>query len=159
MLSLIGIAQVSAQSGFNVTLVDLDAKTLASAQQRINDSIGRVAKKKFADNKVRRLSMRLPMFVVVGDGCCVFSEHSPKIICRRFVFFIIVIIVAQDEASKWQSSVTGRITTSDSVATGVKNADFGTFLLFLFRCRTQNVCRSRSLTHTRTHCSSDRGYC
>ncbi|XP_045600845.1 hydroxyacyl-coenzyme A dehydrogenase, mitochondrial isoform X1 [Procambarus clarkii] len=42
-----GIAQVAAQTGHHVTMVDIDAVAVEKAQKRINDSIQRVAKKKF----------------------------------------------------------------------------------------------------------------
>jgi len=45
-----GIAQVAAQAGNKVHLVDIDANAVSKAQQRINDSIQRVAKKKFKDD-------------------------------------------------------------------------------------------------------------
>lgn len=45
-----GIAQVGAQTGHKVTLVDLSQEVLDKSQARINESIKRVAKKKFKDN-------------------------------------------------------------------------------------------------------------
>lgn len=44
-----GIAQVAAQSGINVTLIDLNQSVLDASRTRIGESIGRVAKKKFAN--------------------------------------------------------------------------------------------------------------
>merc|ERR1711884_692021 len=45
-----GIAQVGAQTGHKVTLVDVSQEVLDKSQARINESIKRVAKKKFKDN-------------------------------------------------------------------------------------------------------------
>jgi len=45
-----GVAQVAAQAGNRVHLVDIDEKAVAAAQTRINESIKRVAKKKFKDD-------------------------------------------------------------------------------------------------------------
>jgi len=45
-----GIAQVSAQSGFNVTLVDVSEEVLSKSQKNISKSLERVAKKKFKDS-------------------------------------------------------------------------------------------------------------
>ena len=42
-----GIAQVGAQTGHKVTLVDISQEVLEKSQGRINESIKRVAKKKF----------------------------------------------------------------------------------------------------------------
>ena len=42
-----GRAQVTAQAGQRVVLVDTDEGAVAKALERINDSIKRVAKKKF----------------------------------------------------------------------------------------------------------------
>ncbi|XP_050719772.1 hydroxyacyl-coenzyme A dehydrogenase, mitochondrial-like [Eriocheir sinensis] len=44
-----GIAQVAAQTGHTVTMVDIDPVAVEKAQKRIADSIGRVAKKKFGE--------------------------------------------------------------------------------------------------------------
>merc|ERR1712178_290884 len=44
-----GIAQVTAQAGINVTMVDLDDKALNRGVSTIEKSMGRVLKKKFAD--------------------------------------------------------------------------------------------------------------
>ena len=43
----ISLVQVAAQAGQRVHLVDIDADAVAKAQKRINESIQRVAKKKF----------------------------------------------------------------------------------------------------------------
>nr|ACO11196.1 Hydroxyacyl-coenzyme A dehydrogenase, mitochondrial precursor [Caligus rogercresseyi] len=45
-----GIAQVGAQTGHKVTLVDLNPSVLDKSQGRIQESISRVAKKKFKEN-------------------------------------------------------------------------------------------------------------
>jgi len=45
-----GIAQVGAQTGHKVTLVDLNSQVLDASQKRISDSIARVAKKQFKDD-------------------------------------------------------------------------------------------------------------
>ncbi|XP_063829285.1 probable 3-hydroxyacyl-CoA dehydrogenase B0272.3 isoform X1 [Ostrinia nubilalis] len=45
-----GIAQVSAQAGQNVTLVDVSPDVLAKAQKSIGANLGRVAKKVYKDN-------------------------------------------------------------------------------------------------------------
>jgi len=45
-----GIAQVGAQTGHKVTLVDVSQDVLDKSQARINESIKRVAKKKFKDD-------------------------------------------------------------------------------------------------------------
>ncbi|KAG6451112.1 hydroxyacyl-coenzyme A dehydrogenase, mitochondrial [Manduca sexta] len=45
-----GIAQVSAQAGQNVTLVDVSSDVLAKAQKSIGTNLGRVAKKVYKDN-------------------------------------------------------------------------------------------------------------
>jgi len=45
-----GIAQVAAQSGHNVTVVDLDQKVLEKSQKSIETSLQRVAKKQFKDD-------------------------------------------------------------------------------------------------------------
>lgn len=45
-----GIAQVGAQTGHKVTLVDVSQDVLEKSQGRINESIKRVAKKKFKDD-------------------------------------------------------------------------------------------------------------
>jgi len=45
-----GIAQVGAQTGHKVTLVDVSQEVLDKSQARINESIKRVAKKKFKDD-------------------------------------------------------------------------------------------------------------
>jgi 3-hydroxyacyl-CoA dehydrogenase len=45
-----GIAQVAAQSGFQVTMVDTSEEILAKSKHRIDDSIKRVAKKQFKDD-------------------------------------------------------------------------------------------------------------
>merc|ERR1712200_129897 len=44
-----GIAQVGAQTGHKVTMVDLSQEVLDKSQARISQSIQRVAKKKFKD--------------------------------------------------------------------------------------------------------------
>ncbi|KAM3957516.1 3-hydroxyacyl-CoA dehydrogenase [Aphomia sociella] len=44
-----GIAQVSAQAGQNVTLVDVSSDVLSKAQKSINNNLGRVAKKIYKD--------------------------------------------------------------------------------------------------------------
>ncbi|CAB3380552.1 Hypothetical predicted protein [Cloeon dipterum] len=44
-----GIAQVAAQTGHKVTLVDLDESVLSKAKNSITANLGRVAKKKFKD--------------------------------------------------------------------------------------------------------------
>ena len=46
-----GIAQVAAQTGHKVTVVDLNQEMLDRSKTRISDSIKRVAKKKFKDDK------------------------------------------------------------------------------------------------------------
>jgi len=46
-----GIAQVSAQTGHKVTLVDISQQVLDKSNARIGDSIKRVAKKKFKDDE------------------------------------------------------------------------------------------------------------
>jgi len=46
-----GIAQVAAQTGHNVTLVDLSNDVLNKSHANIQKSLSRVAKKKFADDK------------------------------------------------------------------------------------------------------------
>uniref|UniRef100_A0A2R5L8S1 Hydroxyacyl-coenzyme A dehydrogenase, mitochondrial n=1 Tax=Ornithodoros turicata TaxID=34597 RepID=A0A2R5L8S1_9ACAR len=46
-----GIAQVAAQTGHKVTLVDLNSEVLEKSKDRIKESLKRVAKKKFADDK------------------------------------------------------------------------------------------------------------
>ncbi|XP_014361364.2 hydroxyacyl-coenzyme A dehydrogenase, mitochondrial [Papilio machaon] len=45
-----GIAQVAAQAGQNVTLVDVNGDILAKAQKSIGNNLGRVAKKMYKDN-------------------------------------------------------------------------------------------------------------
>jgi len=45
-----GIAQVGAQTGHKVTLVDLSPEVLAKSSKRISDSVARVAKKQFKDD-------------------------------------------------------------------------------------------------------------
>ncbi|KAI5634903.1 3-hydroxyacyl-CoA dehydrogenase, NAD binding domain-containing protein [Phthorimaea operculella] len=45
-----GIAQVAAQAGQNVTLVDVSSDVLAKAQKSIGNNLGRVAKKVYKDN-------------------------------------------------------------------------------------------------------------
>jgi 3-hydroxyacyl-CoA dehydrogenase len=45
-----GIAQVGAQTGHKVTLVDLNKEVLEKANKRIADSVSRVAKKQFKDD-------------------------------------------------------------------------------------------------------------
>jgi len=60
-----GIAQVTAQSGINVTMVDLDDKALNRGVSTIEKSMGRVLKKKFADQpeiaeqKIQELMSRI----------------------------------------------------------------------------------------------------
>ncbi|KAK8385620.1 hypothetical protein O3P69_016416 [Scylla paramamosain] len=44
-----GIAQVAAQTGHSVTMVDIDPVAVGKAEKRIADSISRVAKKKFGE--------------------------------------------------------------------------------------------------------------
>lgn len=61
VLYAVGIAQVAAQQGFNVTLIDVNASSLGDAKKRIGDSIGRVAKKKFANDNVKFLSLFNPL--------------------------------------------------------------------------------------------------
>ncbi|MCL4116889.1 UNVERIFIED_CONTAM: hypothetical protein GTU68_034580 [Idotea baltica] len=46
-----GIAQVAAQTGHNVIMVDLDEQAVSKAKERFNTSIQRVANKKFKDDK------------------------------------------------------------------------------------------------------------
>ena len=46
-----GIAQVAAQTGHKVTVVDLNQEMLDRSKTRISDSIKRVAKKKFKDDE------------------------------------------------------------------------------------------------------------
>ncbi|XP_076032774.1 hydroxyacyl-coenzyme A dehydrogenase, mitochondrial-like [Oratosquilla oratoria] len=46
-----GIAQVAAQTGHNVTMVDIDGAAVEKAQKRIGASIQRVAKKKFKEDE------------------------------------------------------------------------------------------------------------
>ncbi|XP_032782883.2 hydroxyacyl-coenzyme A dehydrogenase, mitochondrial [Daphnia magna] len=48
-----GIAQVAAQNGQNVTIVDLDQKVLDKAKNSINISLQRIAKKLFKDDSVK----------------------------------------------------------------------------------------------------------
>jgi len=45
-----GIAQVAAQTGHNVTMVDINDKALEKAQNRIQNSIQRVGKKRYPDD-------------------------------------------------------------------------------------------------------------
>jgi len=45
-----GIAQVSAQSGYNVTIVDMSEDILSKSKKSIEKSLGRVAKKQFPDD-------------------------------------------------------------------------------------------------------------
>ncbi len=45
-----GIAQVAAQTGHNVTLVDISKEVLDKSEKRIGESIKRVAKKSFKDD-------------------------------------------------------------------------------------------------------------
>ena len=45
-----GIAQVGAQTGHKVTLVDVSQEVLDKSQARISESIKRVAKKKFKED-------------------------------------------------------------------------------------------------------------
>lgn len=45
-----GIAQVGAQTGHKVTLVDISTKVLEASTKRMSDSISRVAKKQFKDD-------------------------------------------------------------------------------------------------------------
>ncbi|KAG7312510.1 hypothetical protein JYU34_002031 [Plutella xylostella] len=45
-----GIAQVAAQAGQNVTLVDVSSDVLAKSQKSIGNNLGRVAKKMYKDN-------------------------------------------------------------------------------------------------------------
>jgi len=45
-----GIAQVGAQTGHKVTLVDLNSQVLEASEKRISESIARVAKKNFKDD-------------------------------------------------------------------------------------------------------------
>jgi len=45
-----GIAQVGAQTGHKVTLVDISSQVLEASSKRISDSIARVAKKQFKDD-------------------------------------------------------------------------------------------------------------
>ncbi|XP_059477652.1 hydroxyacyl-coenzyme A dehydrogenase, mitochondrial-like [Neocloeon triangulifer] len=45
-----GVAQVAAQTGHKVTLVDLDGKVLSKAKNGITANLGRVAKKQFKDD-------------------------------------------------------------------------------------------------------------
>ncbi|XP_038222556.1 hydroxyacyl-coenzyme A dehydrogenase, mitochondrial-like [Zerene cesonia] len=45
-----GIAQVTAQAGQNVTLVDVNSDVLAKSQKSIQNSLGKVAKKIYKDN-------------------------------------------------------------------------------------------------------------
>jgi len=60
-----GIAQVTAQAGINVTMVDLDDKALNRGVSTIEKSMGRVLKKKFADQpeiaeqKIQELMSRI----------------------------------------------------------------------------------------------------
>ena len=60
-----GIAQVTAQAGINVTMVDSDEKALIRGVSSIEKSMGRVFKKKFADQpeiaeeKIRNLMSRI----------------------------------------------------------------------------------------------------
>ncbi|GIY12388.1 hydroxyacyl-coenzyme A dehydrogenase, mitochondrial [Caerostris extrusa] len=55
-----GIAQVAAQTGHNVTLVDVSEPILEKAHSRIQKSLERVAKKKFSDNA--QISFKLKKF-------------------------------------------------------------------------------------------------
>lgn len=48
-----GIAQVAAQSGFNVTLVELDSSLIDKARKSIEQNLERVARKTFADDKLK----------------------------------------------------------------------------------------------------------
>ena len=47
-----GIAQVGAQTGHSVTIIDTSEDLLAKSQSRISESIKRVAKKKFKDDAI-----------------------------------------------------------------------------------------------------------
>ena len=47
-----GIAQVGAQTGHSVTIIDTSEDLLAKSQNRIGESIKRVAKKKFKDDSI-----------------------------------------------------------------------------------------------------------
>ncbi|KAI6191855.1 putative 3-hydroxyacyl-CoA dehydrogenase [Aphelenchoides bicaudatus] len=53
-----GIAQVSAQSQLNVTLVDQNEQILQKAQQAIEKSVKRVAKKKFPEDEASSVGFR-----------------------------------------------------------------------------------------------------
>ena len=44
------LLQVAAQTGHQVTVVDLDEKVLEKSQSSINKSLARVAKKKYSDD-------------------------------------------------------------------------------------------------------------
>lgn len=50
-----GIAQVAAQSGFNVTLVDLDASLIQKSEKNIMRNLERVAKRQFSSNDKLRM--------------------------------------------------------------------------------------------------------
>ena len=47
-----GIAQVGAQTGHSVTIIDTSEDLLAKSQNLIGESIKRVAKKKFKDDTI-----------------------------------------------------------------------------------------------------------
>lgn len=49
----IGIAQVAAQTGHNVTLVELDASLIEKAKKSIEKNLERVGKKQFKDDAVK----------------------------------------------------------------------------------------------------------
>lgn len=64
-----GIAQVSAQSGFNVTLIDMSPAVLAASEERIGASLARVAKKQQKDDAwLKEVRGRISTTTEVADG-------------------------------------------------------------------------------------------
>lgn len=69
-----GIAQVAAQTGHNVTLVDVNADLLKNSESIISKSLGRVAKKKFSEKPedgqkyISEIMGRVQMTTDAADG-------------------------------------------------------------------------------------------
>ncbi|EFX73881.1 hypothetical protein DAPPUDRAFT_57769 [Daphnia pulex] len=91
-----GIAQVAAQSGQNVTIVDLDRKVVEKAQNAINTSLQRVAKKLFKDdlakadkfltNSMSRLMLSTNPEEAVGQSDLVVEAIVEKLRIKQNLF-------------------------------------------------------------------------
>ncbi|KAG0717995.1 Hydroxyacyl-coenzyme A dehydrogenase, mitochondrial [Chionoecetes opilio] len=80
-----GIAQVAAQTGHNVTMVDIDPVAVEKAQKRIGASIARVAKKKFGEGDDAAKFMNESMSHLKTSTDAVASVESADLVVEAIV--------------------------------------------------------------------------